>query len=237
MSRPCFVPRVALSVALCIAPALSCNSTSRSTAHVRTQFAFWSVPGQRTFAIGCARVEAWVARSGKEGIGVSIAARSDAPDCTVLLSEAWLNLPKGAVKAVSLPGPARLSDRERLMYVPIAFDNEAAWNGGERTGELILRFEVGGERRELRQPAIQRIEPILAQPRATRAGPMTIDPITPAEVKAIQPGRMARPVEERTDAAATGTTDARPSPPVLEFPPADGASTTTDGSTAWETGR
>lgn len=101
---------------------------------------------------GCAAISAWVSKSGKEGMGVSFEIQNATVDrCTVQIVYAAF-VPDGqTVKPHAAPGALELPAEEvRDTYVGFAFDNEALWNEGRRTGVLHVTFNVQGEIREFR---------------------------------------------------------------------------------------
>lgn len=116
-------------------------AASLATSPFPRPFAAWNVVGSETRVAGCARVDAWVAKSGKEGVGIAIAARGPV-GCTVRLDRATLLVGEKAIAASPLPTEVRA---ERAAYLPFLFDNEKAWNDGERAGSLEIAIVADGE--------------------------------------------------------------------------------------------
>lgn len=128
---------------------LVASFASLATSPPYRPFAAWQVQQAESRVVGCARVEVWVSKSGKEGVGVSLSVRAS-EGCDVRLEGATLAVADHRFPATDLPrGP--LVD-ERPVYVPFLFDNEALWNDGKRDGDLRLRFVVSGEPAELVVP-------------------------------------------------------------------------------------
>ena len=102
----------------------------------------------------CGALDAWVAKSGKSGVGV-----------TVRVSHLCERARSAQILEVSLAmdgevvrgePPATALELEphagRHVYVPLPFDNERAWNQGVRRGELTIAVDVGAGRQQLRVP-------------------------------------------------------------------------------------
>lgn len=108
-------------------------SIATSPAHTRRGFAVWQLDRQERPA-GCARVTPFVAKSGKEGLGVGLRVASLERACAVSVS--------GVLRA---GGRVFASEPEITVtapghgYLPFLFDDEALWNSGVRDGELELR--------------------------------------------------------------------------------------------------
>jgi hypothetical protein len=99
-------------------------------------------PAEQTFA--CARVWPFVARSGKQGIGVGVEVLGE--DCEVRAS-ARLRVGAQVFAMEGVEPSVEATSRPRYLYLPIPFDNNASWNRGEREGELELTITAGSERR------------------------------------------------------------------------------------------
>jgi hypothetical protein len=111
-------------------------------------YPFWRIetPGPR--AIGCAEVDAWVSKSGKEGFGVTMILDSLSEPCSFQLRRARFLADGVKHDASTLPPPVTLVGRART-YVPFEFDNEALWNDGVRDGKLELVLAADGAAEEL----------------------------------------------------------------------------------------
>ena len=128
---------------------LVASFASLATSPPYRPFAAWQVQQAESRVVGCARVEVWVSKSGKEGVGISMSVRTP-EGCDVRLEGATLAIADRTFAATDLPRGALLDDRP--VYVPFLFDNEALWNDGKRDGDLRLRFVVSGEPAELALP-------------------------------------------------------------------------------------
>lgn len=101
---------------------------------------------------GCADIQAWISKSGKEGMGVSFELQNATRDlCTVEIVYAAF-VPEGmTVKPWMMPRRLELTPEElQDAYLGFPFDNEALWNQGRRSGVLHVTFSVQGEIREFR---------------------------------------------------------------------------------------
>ncbi|MBI2389096.1 MAG: hypothetical protein HYV09_05720 [Deltaproteobacteria bacterium] len=104
------------------------------------RYAVWerSTEGAQVLA-DCAEVDAWVSKSGKEGVGVTLElrGRSTAP-CVVTIASAKLRVGADEVAAKALPEPPTLRLGQRVhAYLAFSFDGDRAWNAGLE-GALIL---------------------------------------------------------------------------------------------------
>lgn len=114
----------------------------------------WQVTGERPAAerqVGCATAAVWVAKSAKTGLGVTLRlTKQEAGDtptpCVVAVTRARLVV---GTTLVDSPAPAPIDlpalSQVEHRYLPFEFDNNAAWNRGERTGTLTLGFADGSE--------------------------------------------------------------------------------------------
>lgn len=140
--------------------------------------------------IGCASVRAFVAKSGKEGVGLGVRVDSTGGACEVAL-DGRLSAGDVTVAAATRVGVGR-GGREHA-YLAFAFDNERLWNDGVRDGALALTVTAGGASRVLSYPIHQRFDGFHRWDRPDHAprppmevatGPMTpataVTPATPA---------------------------------------------------------
>jgi hypothetical protein len=100
----------------------------------------WKLDHDATFASDCVDARAFVRKSGKQGFGVAIKLVSH-HDCHVRISGTWHLA--GASTAIA---PIELDMRGRSLrygWLPVAFDNNAAWNDGDVDGQLVLAVETG----------------------------------------------------------------------------------------------
>ncbi len=119
-------------------------SLATSPPRTARNFPTWEVHGEPTLTVGCARLGAWVSKAGKEGLGLSLTARSEAA-CTVAVRSATLRLGGGRppVGPLELPPPLALGPgAEGPLYVAFAFDGEETWNDGDREATLELAVET-----------------------------------------------------------------------------------------------
>lgn len=122
-------PRAVQAVVV-VAAALA--SLATSAPQTRRGFAVWRLDKDERPA-GCARVTPFIAKSGKEGLGVGVRVASSEPSCVVELS--GVLRAGGRVFASDPPISVRAPGHG---YLPFVFDDEALWNDGVREGELEL---------------------------------------------------------------------------------------------------
>jgi hypothetical protein len=92
----------------------------------------------------CVGVRAFVRRSGKQGIGVTLEVRSRT-DCAVTIAAATVVLEDGTRAAGELPALDGLRGRSlAYLWMPVRFDGDRAWNRGSRRGQLELTLALGG---------------------------------------------------------------------------------------------
>ena len=84
---------------------------------------------RRPGALACARTELWVSKSGREGVGLTLAVHAPQAACTVRIDRVTFVLPgAGAFVAAGFPEELTVPPGQVIhRYVPIAFDNGAAW--------------------------------------------------------------------------------------------------------------
>lgn len=110
----------------------------------------WEIHDVAENSAGVVEMSAWVAKSGKEGVGVMIEATNttDTPR-SVQFSNARLELLGNAGRidtnvrgrAPGAPIVVGPDDPERV-YMPFRFDNEAAWNAGKRHADVVVEIRV-----------------------------------------------------------------------------------------------
>lgn len=109
------------------------------------------VDGQPDVLVGCVQTHLWIARSGKQGVGIGVRAhnRCEAPRTLAMRAE------------LVIAHDARMAQPQRLnlapqswqlapgqverRYIPITFDNQLAWNDDRRVGVLSIRWDAGGD--------------------------------------------------------------------------------------------
>jgi hypothetical protein len=99
----------------------------------------WRTTGAAELDAGCALARAFVRKTGKDGFGVALQLRSRG-DCTVVIDRADLVF-AGGERVSTRPGVPRqvLTGRSQIyVWLPVAFDNNAAWNAERNTAVLEL---------------------------------------------------------------------------------------------------
>jgi hypothetical protein len=166
---------LALVVAGCAAHA---GSVRRSAAP--TSLPYWQVssiwrasPVGRS--AGCSSLDAWVSKSGKTGLGLTVELRKSGA-CSAEILEATLTVAGQPVSAVTA-SPSTTGDREH-RYLPFLFDNDRAWRSGVQDARVTLLVRAEGTRSTvtipLRQFALQPHSGVLTQ-HETEAGCARVD--------------------------------------------------------------
>ncbi len=142
----------------------------------------WQTVTNTPTKLGCAELDAWVAKSGKTGVGLHVAHRPvGGGPCPVVITSARLvvrGIYRGTSRAplgvilhgtVAKPGsivdhtydgavpPAESTPGSGPIYVPFAFDNNKTWNQRYRDGTFELELEVGGAKHTWTLPATHRL--------------------------------------------------------------------------------
>jgi hypothetical protein len=103
----------------------------------------WRVEWLGARQLGCAQVDLWVNKSGKQGFGLALELRPVSGECQVEVRSARFEAPGTLAHGERLPTSLRL-DRKRHLYVAFPFDNEALWNASQHAGTLELVLVVNG---------------------------------------------------------------------------------------------
>lgn len=101
----------------------------------------WRLTAPATYAAECAQADAFIRKSGKTGLGVSLRLRSTR-DCTFTITASRIVfgrrvMPAGAVGPLALPGRSQL-----YAWLPIEFDNDAMWNADRNDATIELDVAV-----------------------------------------------------------------------------------------------
>lgn len=153
--------------------ALACAATPAP--RYQREYPSWQLTANSAPVLGCAEAAAWVVKSGKTGLGLTLRLHATGGRCKIDVAAASLRLADGTVVR-GVPQKRQL-DLARCqiehVYIPFRFDSEAAWNLGVRSGEIALELATGGVQHHVRMPA----EHVLRAYQTTRnAAP----PATPA---------------------------------------------------------
>jgi hypothetical protein len=143
----------AAPLAALVLAAAGCVVTRPPFTHERP---LWRITSGDSFEAGCAIGRAFIRKSGKAGFGVALQWRSRG-DCRVAIEAVRLRLahreltaaPPGtgaAAKLAVVPLAAVELPGRSLVYawLPVQFDNDAAWNDGRDHGLLELDVAVAG---------------------------------------------------------------------------------------------
>ena len=97
-----------------------------------------------TVETGCVIARALVRKSGKQGIGLTIALHS-LRDCDFTPTQITLAFRDGPSRTFATPPPTALHGRSLLYaWYPLAFDNNAAWNDDDNSATLTIAYTVEG---------------------------------------------------------------------------------------------
>jgi hypothetical protein len=166
-TSPRFVSAVAFAGVLIV-----CAATPRAPPVPPPPVPMWKVPADE-IQLACGTATAWVAKSGKTGIGLTVRVVPRAADqpCPAVIN-ATLRFADGTVTGVPVvtkaieelgpPPPGDFRDRRHepksipgtmFHYLGFEFDNEERWNRGDRNATLELAITAGGELRAAKLPA------------------------------------------------------------------------------------
>jgi len=134
--------------------------TSAATSPARGPYYYhplpmWSAVGVTRQSVACADVDLWVSKSGRQGVGLTIAFEPRGVPCALHLDRLALVIPGEGEHVARLP-PERVDlapDQAAHLYVALPFDNTGAWRAGHRAGFVrvdmtapdgahALRFDV-----------------------------------------------------------------------------------------------
>jgi len=106
----------------------------------------WRLAASPNFDHGCAWGKAFVRKSGKAGVGMTVELRSRG-DCAIAIARAELVLASGRrVPAGILDVPPMQGRSLAYTWLAFPFDNNAAWNRGDVDGTFELDLVTNGER-------------------------------------------------------------------------------------------
>jgi hypothetical protein len=139
-----------------------CAATSAPRHRYPRNFPAWRVQGSAVRVSQCSETTAWVAKSGKQGVGVTVRMIGRGQQtCRAEIAKAQFEVGSVVVAAARLPDPVEVAPGSTVhVYIPFEFDNEAAWNEDRRSGALALQLAFDGRvGAELRVPVEHRRGP------------------------------------------------------------------------------
>jgi hypothetical protein len=143
---PRSAPRGALRALAFAIVALACVATSAP--RLVRNYPIWKVETLGERRIGCGKVDVWVSKSGKQGIGVTVRiAPMSAGPCPARVTRARFSA--GPTTADAEPAVALEKNGKSYLYLPFPFDNETLWNEGHHAGRLELVIQVGDREEKL----------------------------------------------------------------------------------------
>lgn len=117
--------------------------------HPRT-YPRWVVDGAGDPSVqwrDCAGLRAFVRKTGKEGMGITLEVRSKT-DCEAQIARAVVVLPDGARRftaEATIPMIPALPGRSlRYLWMPVHYDGDMMWNRGVRRGTLEIELTIAG---------------------------------------------------------------------------------------------
>lgn len=142
LSRSESKPRpLGFRIAVTLASIVACIATSQP---LTRGYPEWTLEDGKT-RIGCARFDAWVSKSGKQGLGVNVLVESTSTDrCQVEILSATLDVGGEKIALATRPRAENLGEVPVTWYLPFAFDNEKAWNEERRSGTITLDVMTSG---------------------------------------------------------------------------------------------
>lgn len=120
-------------------------SLATSPVRVVRGYPAWTAVGASTRAVGCAHVQAWISKSGKQGFGVTLRfSTDDQVPCPVQITGARVVLAGETIATLATLPAVATPPPTAYVYLPFGFDNEAAWNDRKSAAELQLVLSPAG---------------------------------------------------------------------------------------------
>lgn len=100
----------------------------------------WRLVDAPAEVVGCAEVDVWIVKSGREGVGITLSLRALSTPCSITLHQAQIAVAGGTDHPVTrLPGGTiELAHVPLHIYLPFQFDNLQEWRRGARQGTFVL---------------------------------------------------------------------------------------------------
>lgn len=107
------------------------------------QFPEWRIVSNADSALSCASVHAWVSKTGKEGMGVTVRVAPEG-NCYFAIQDARLQVGAQEILAAALPPVEQYVESQPApVYLAFPFDGQAAWNHQVRSATLHLVVASG----------------------------------------------------------------------------------------------
>jgi hypothetical protein len=127
----------------------------------------WYTLGPAALDADCLIARAFVRKSGKQGVGLALQLRSRR-DCSVSIDTVRIAFAKREIIVPSI-APLALRGRSQLYaWLPVPFDNNAAWNAERNQATLELALTVDGKPVGWKIPMEQRADLTPDPPRGRR---------------------------------------------------------------------
>ena len=103
----------------------------------------WHLQGDGLLETECVAGRAFIRKSGKQGFGVALQLKSRG-DCRVSIDTVKLVFPRNTIELPTI-APIELRGRSMIYaWLPVPFDNNAAWNAERNDATLDLGVTAGG---------------------------------------------------------------------------------------------
>lgn len=147
-----------LQLGACGVAALALCATSPPRVTYPRDYALWKLSSEDTRRLGPLSLTPWISVSGKIGLGLSLCVESHeqqplelaVESATLVVARGPQQAQRGQGRQVTLrerPKPTTLKPGQAVwLYLPLAFDNNAAWNEGQREAALSLTLKAGEQR-------------------------------------------------------------------------------------------
>lgn len=132
-----------LQFAAVAATAWATMATSRPL-QPRRNYPAWRAMAVPEHAFDGVHARLWIAKSGKEGLGVTVrlVSATAQPDVALRL---LLRVGDGLAVRSEVATANLQPGQPAHLYVPLPFDAERAWNAGQRAGTLAVELTAGGQ--------------------------------------------------------------------------------------------
>jgi len=121
----------------CLLALIGCQTHEQPPALPPAHLPYWRVAQPASRAVGCASLDAWVSKSGKSGLGLTVQLRPREQGCAAELSAATLIVAGQRISATAI-------GTGEYRYLPFLFDNDVAWRAGVRDATVELVLHTGG---------------------------------------------------------------------------------------------
>ena len=104
----------------------------------------WYLSSPTPYRAGCVDGDAWIRKSGKTGLGLTLRLRSTG-DCTFSVTDARIVFGKRAIHSAGLPAIDLPGRSQLYAWLPVKFDNDEMWNDGRDHAVVELDVVIAGQ--------------------------------------------------------------------------------------------